>query len=161
MSAGGFTQKIVRKDGTMISKPGYVWTEWETGTRSWVEYLNDEVSSSNIQVGWDEHMQIERFMEQPPVKAKPIPDILKGISRYMLVEYLGDTVIDIGPRHLGEEPKESVMQDYKKFDPTYDYIESSGYRTDYFPTQMQRVLNKDKSYSWKECDIFAQRKIYK
>ena len=42
MSAGGFTQKIVRKDGTMISKPGYVWTEWETGTRSWVEYLNDE-----------------------------------------------------------------------------------------------------------------------
>ena len=160
MAKGGFYKHIVRKDGETVLKPGYVWTPWESGTRSWVEYLNDEISSSNIQVEWDENTQLERFMEQPRAKAKPLPDILKGISRYMLVEYLGDVVIDIGLRHLGEEPKESVIQDYRKFDPDYDYITKSGYRTDYFPTQMKRVKHEDGSYGWEECDVFAPRKIY-
>jgi hypothetical protein len=158
MAMGGFYKHIVRKEGETVLKAGYVWTKWETGTRSWVEYMNDEVSSSNIQIGWDENTQTEQFMEQPAYKAKPLPEILKGISRYMLVEYLGDVVIDIGLRHLGEEPKESVIRDYRKFDPEYDYVD---YRVDYFPTHMKRVQNDDKSYSWEELDIFAQRKIYK
>lgn len=160
MAKGGFSKHIVRKkDGDGIMKPGYVWTKWETGTRTWVEYINDEVSSANVQVSWDEKMQVEIFMEQPPNKAKPLPEILKGISRYMLVEYLGDVVIDIGLRHLVEEPKESTVADYKKFKP--DYVLDSTYRTDYFPTHMQRITNDDGSYSWEELDFFAQRKIYK
>ena len=160
LAAGGFSKEIIRKDGAMICKPGYVWTEWETGTRSWVEYLNDEVSSSNIQVGWDENTQLERFMEQPPAKAKPMPDILKGISRYMLVEYLGDVVIDIGPRHIGEEPKESVIQDYRKFDPNYR-LEFYKDKIGYFLTHVKRIQNEDKTYSWEDLEIFVPRKIYK
>ena len=158
MAHGGFFKKIV-KEGGSVNMSGYVWTQWETGTRTWVEYINDEVSSANVQISWNEQMQVELFKEQPAHEAKPMPDILKGISRYMLIEYLGDVVIDISPRHLGEEPKESVIRDYKKFDPNYT-LEFHQDKIGQFPTHMQRVQNDNGSYSWIELDIFIPRKIY-
>ena len=159
MATGGFWKHEITKENDTMIKPGYVWTKWETGTRTWVEYIDDEISSANIQIGWDENTQLERFAEQPANKAKLLPDILKGISRYMLVEYLGDIVIDISPRHLGEEPKESIIQDYRKFKP--DYSPDPTYKIGYFPTHMKRIQHDNGSYSWEELDIFVQRKIYK
>jgi hypothetical protein len=158
MAEGGFFKKVV-KEGGVIFIPSFMWTPWNTGTRTWVEYVDDEISSANVQVSWDENTQTERYMEQPKHNAHPLPDILKGISRYMLVEYLGDTVIDIGPRHLGEEPKESVIEDYKKFDPDYK-LELYKDKIGQYPTHMKRVQNDNGSYSWEELDIFAPRKIY-
>lgn len=157
MGQGGFSKKTVR-EGAAINKPGYVWTQWETGMRSWVEYVNDEISSALKQVGWDEHMQLERYVEQPRDKAHQLPDILKGISRYMLVEYLGDTVIDIGPRHLIEDAKESIIKDYQKFDPSYT-VEYIGKRGHYAP-HMKRIQHDNGSYSWEELDTFVPRRIY-
>ena len=156
MSAGGFMKKVITKKGTIVCKPGYVWTEWVTKPRSWVEYVNDNISSANIQVEWDERNQTEKFKEQPVREAHPMPNILKGISRYMLVEYLGDTVIDIGPRHLSEEPKLSIIRDYQNYDPSYEAHGKPGY----FPIYMKRVQNEDESYSWEELDVFEPRKIY-
>jgi len=158
MGQGGFTKKVITEEGTMICKPGYVWTEWETGMRSWVEYLNDRVSSALIQVSWNEKIQQERYMELPADKAHPLPEQLQNISRYMLVEYLGNTVIDIGPRHLSEDAKEIVVKDYRKFDPTYE-APTEG-KAGHFAPHMKRIQYKDKSYGWEELDVFVPREIY-
>lgn len=160
MAAGGFAKKIITEEGTIICKPGYVWTEWETGMRSWVEYINERISSAIIQVSWNEKIQQERYMELPADKAHPLPEQLQDISRYMLVEYLGDTVIDIGTRHLREDVKEIVVKDYQKFDPTYE-TPTEGTKSGHFAPYMKRIQYKDKSYGWEELDIFVQRKIYK
>ena len=159
MSAGGFTKKIITKEGTMICKPGYVWTKWETKMRSWVEYVDNKVSSALIQVNWDEKTQQERYMELPADKAHPLPKQLQNISRYMLVEYLGNIVIDIGPRHMNEDAKEIVIEDYKKFDPTYDPITDG--QLGHFAPYMKRIQYNDRSYGWKELEVFVPRKIYK
>jgi len=158
MAHGGFFKKIV-KDGGYVNMSGYMWTQWETGNRTWVEYVDDKVSSANVQVAWDENMQVERFMELPADKANPMPDILKGISRYMLVEYLGNVVIDIGPRHLSEEPKESIIRDYRKYDPMYE-LEFHKDKIGYYPVYMKRIQYENKGYGWEELDVFAPRKIY-
>ena len=158
MSAGGFTKEVVTKAGTRIFKPGYVWTKWETGKRSWVEYVNGNVSSALIQVSWDEKTQQERFVELPANKARPMPDQLQNISRYMLVEYLGDTIIDIGPRHMSEDAKEIIVKDYRNFDPTYE-APTEG-KMGHFAPYMKRVQHKDESYGWEELDMFIPREIY-
>ena len=158
MSAGGFIKKVITKAGTMVCKPGYVWTKWETGKRSWVEYVNGKVSSALIQVSWDEKTLRERYMELPANKAHPLPKQLQNISRYMLVEYLGDTVIDIGPRHMSEDAKESIINDYRNFDPMYE-APTEG-KVGHFAPHMKRIQYKDESYGWEELDIFVPREIY-
>ena len=158
MSVGGHTKKVITEEGTMICKPGYVWTEWETGPRSWVEYINGRVSSALIQVGWNETTQQERYMELPADQAHPLSEQLQNISRYMLVEYLGNTVIDIGLRHLSEDAREIIVKDYQKIDPTYE-APTEG-KLGYFAPHMKRIQHKDRSYSWEELDVFVPRKIY-
>lgn len=157
MGAGGFWKHEVKQEVGTIIKPGYLWTKWETGKRSWVEYINGNVSSALIQVSWDEKTQLERYMELPADKAHPLPEQLQDISRYMLVEYLGNTIIDIGPRHMGEDAKEIVIKDYRKFDPTYEAPQDG--KLGYFAPHMKRVTH-DGSYSWEELDVFIPREIY-
>jgi len=162
MAKGGFWKcKVIRK-GVIpkeATRPGYLWTKWETGPRQWVEYIENEVSSSQIQIAWERTTQMERYMEQSTSQAHPLPNILRGISRYMLVEYLGDVVIDIGTRHMNEEAKESVVRDYQQFDPTYTYS-TEGKEKCYQP-YMKRLQNKDKSYTWEVVDKYIPRRIYK
>lgn len=157
MAKGGFSKETVH-EGKIIWKPGYCWTLWETGMRSWVEYINNRVSSALIQVSWNEQTQRERYMELPADKANPLPEQLQNISRYMLVEYLDDTVIDIGPRHMSEDAREIVVKDYQKFDPTYEApVEGEA---GHFAPHMKRIQYEDKSYGWEELDVFVPRRIY-
>lgn len=159
MSTGGFWKKTITKDGIKIPKPGYVWTVWSDEPRSWCEYVNDKISSAEMQVSWNEATQMETYIEYPVKKCPPIPDELKGISRYMIVERLGDMIIDIGPRHIQSEGRQSIIEDYRNFDP------------DYNPTHVpigfiqytKRLLNRRTgSYSWDDLpDMIQPRKINK
>ena len=158
MAKGGFWKEIVKED-KIIWKPGYCWTPWETGARSWVEYIDGKVSSALKQISWDENTQLERYIECPANKAQPLPDLLQDISRYMLVEYLGDIVIDVGLRHMDEDAKDSVIQDYKKYDPKYN-PQTEGKKGHYAP-HMKRVILDNGSFGWEELDVFIPRKIYK
>ena len=158
MAAGGFWRHTVKKDGECFLKPGYVWTKWERGARSWVEYVNDNISSAQIRVEWDEKTKLEKFAEQPWSQAQSLPDQLRNISRYLMVERLGDVIIDISPRHLGEEPKSSVINDYKNYEPSYVPPCEGAVGT--MPLYMKQRTNEDGSYSWEETDVFINRKIY-
>jgi len=160
MAEGGFFKKVVKEGGVTLV-PSFMWTPWNTGMRSWVEYIDDEISSALIQTNWDENTQTERYMEQLKHNAHPLPDILNGISRYMFVEYLGDTIIDIVPRHMEEDARDFVINVYKKFDPSYKLDDNVWRNSGHYNQLMQRVQGKDGSYSWLEIDVFTPRKIYK
>lgn len=158
MAEGGFWKRVITKTNTIIIKPGYIWTKWETGPRSWVEYVNDKISSAQIAINFNEKTGIETYMELPAKQAQPIPQQLMNISRYMLVEYLGDVVIDIGPRHMYEETKQSIVNDYRNFDSSYNPPNSSTFA---FQPYMKRVQDKvTKAYTWIEVEKWIPRKIY-
>ena len=156
MGQGGFWKHRVFKDNDRVNRPGYCWTPWSDEPRAWVEYVDGKVSSALRQISWDEGSQRERYIEWPADKAHPLPKQLKNISRYMLVEYLGDMIIDIGPRHMSEDAKLSVVADYKKFDPTYD-VEAN----DTYAPHMKRITLDNGGYGWEELEIFVPRVIYK
>jgi hypothetical protein len=148
MADGGF-RKMTVKDGHIIyDLPGYCWTPWDNGKRMWSEYINDVCTGAQQTYSFNEKTGVETFIEVHPTKRMKMPEQLKGISRYMLIETIGDTVIDIGARHMSEDARQSTIDDYKKnVDPFWevpDHIE-------FGISEMLRVYNpKTKMYSYKE-----------
>lgn len=125
MALGGFFkyEVFVMKGGmcnnSITDKPGYVWTPWDDGLRMWSEFINDKCVAAQRTSSFDDETGIETFEEVPPNELIKMPEQLKNISRYMLIETIGDTIIDIGPRHMPEEVRQSTIDDYKQFDPSW------------------------------------------
>ncbi len=117
MGGGGFRKRVIDADRGILHSPhGYCWTPWTDALREWRLYIDDECVQTQVTfkiVDGTEHMEINE-------DHKPLPEQLKDISRYMMVEWLGDTIIDVGPRHMVEEMSESVVDDYRGIDPEYE-----------------------------------------
>lgn len=149
MAKGGF-RKVVLDTPAYIQEPvGYVVTPWNSGPRSWHQYVNDVWHNGHVQVTQDGEISwYEEVMDGPP-----LPEALRGISRYMLVERLGDEVIDVGPRHMVEQYRNSVVEDYRQFDPAYqvpDWCEY-GFRP------ILRTFEKDGWFHHEEVEGYNDR----
>jgi len=116
MARGGFRRVELESPGFIQEPAGYVVTRWNDGQRSWHQYVNDVWN--NGQCLAEKVDGIERYEET--TEGPPLPEALKGISRYLLVERLGDEIIDVGPRHMLEEIRKDVLADYRQFNPDYE-----------------------------------------
>lgn len=101
------------------NEAGWFWCERFPGVPTWDEYVND-VCVSSSDATWDEATKTVTFEEVAKADRPPLPDIFKGISRYMMVERVGDKIVEVSPRHCPESARQSVIDDYKQFDPNYD-----------------------------------------
>ncbi len=163
MASGGFWKCILNKNKILIpknmNKPGYFWSPWENGARRIFEYVENRLVAAQIAISFDEKTNIEHYRELPPNKAPALPEQLQGISRYMRVEYLGNIIIDIGVRHQYEESLQSVIQDYRKFDPNYTPPEDVVFG---FQPFMKRIQDsRTGGYRWESITTTIQRKIYR
>jgi len=144
---GGFRKITLDKEDFIQGSPGYCVTPWLSGWRHWHMFVDDVCwySQRTVQiVGEIEHMEeLEPCMQ--------LPHALQGISRYMIVETLGDTIIDVGPRHMTEEAHDEVVKDYQQFDPNYEAPEwctwhfGNTFRT-YWNEDMQAYTHEEIAY---------------
>lgn len=75
---------------------GYFWCEWFKGWQGWTDFTND--------ISVFEHGAFElndRLILKFPgvITYKELPEVFKGISKYMLVEHIGGHIIEVAPRH--------------------------------------------------------------
>ena len=124
MANSGF-YKITVEDGHFITEQaGFCWTPWNDGKRVWSEFMNDVNIASQQTDKFDPKTGLETFIEIHPSNRMKMPEQLKDISRYMLIETIGDMIIDIGPRHMPEDAKASVVADYKRHNPSWEPSEA-------------------------------------
>lgn len=149
MARGGY-KKLVITEPTWIQDPaGYVITKWNDGPRSWHLYVNDVWHNGHVQVATEGEITWYKETQVGP----PLPDPLKGISRYWLIERLGDEVIDVGPRHQVEQYRNSVVEDYRQFDPGYTV---PGW-CEYGFRPILRTFEKDGWYHHEEVEGYNDR----
>lgn len=152
MARGGFKKIVIEAARGIVHDPcGYCWTPWQDDFRRYTLFINDEffARSGTVEIIGD----IE--VSKPLDERMELPKQLRGISRYMLVETLGDTIIDVGPRHMSEEMHEEVISDYRKTDPSYEPENKSiG-----FQPRMRRVY-MPKFGGWRLESIEASRQTW-
>lgn len=100
-------------------KPGYFWCEWFEGWHGWTSFTDDEP----IYECGGRYANNEMILQHKTPISLELPDQLKGISKYMLVEHIGGNIIEISPRH------EEMVHN------TIDTL-LSGNRSNYVPTKM-------------------------
>jgi len=145
MARGGFRRVILDQPGFIQEPVGHVITRWTDAMRSWHLYVNDVPFSSQTTITFDG--TLETMIEHSPTF--PLPECLRDISRYMLVETLGDMVIDVGPRHMVEEMKKPIVEDYRKFVPEYEPPEYGKWG---FQPHMKRLWS-DELQAWTHEEI--------
>jgi len=116
MGSGGFRRIVLTKEDFIQEPPGYCVTPWTNEYREWHMFVNDECWYSQKTVDYSNG--IETMVECEP--CMELPQRLRGISRYMIVERLGELIIDVSPRHMVEEMKQEVIDDYRRFDSSYE-----------------------------------------
>jgi len=122
MGAGGFF-KIEHPGGRIRPRPGYFATPWVEGEQTWTYYLNDSpLRQTRGSLGQDNRMLVEDVTTGLP----PMPPELLGISRYMMIERIGSTIIEVSPRHFSGEARQEVIDDYKGINPNWDELDESG-----------------------------------
>lgn len=116
MASGGFRRIVLTKPDFIQEPPGYCVTPWTNDYRQWHMFVDDDCWYSQRTIGITNSVEL---MEEYPA-CGVMPDRLKGISRYMMIEQLGDRIIDVSPRHMVEEMKADVIDDYReRVDPDY------------------------------------------
>lgn len=126
MGKGGFyVQDVTVSDlERYIREPaGYFWCEFFEGTKNWTHYINDVplyTTRSNIV---DDILVGGARVDSGP----DLPDFLKGISRYMMVEHIGDDnkIVEVSPRAMASNGSARIIIDYRTFDADYmpDHVE--------------------------------------
>jgi len=112
----------IDKDQTPNANPGYFWVEEFTGHHNWTSYINDVPMYGTV--GIRNGNDIKFTDDTNLTESIPLPDIFKGISRYMMLEHIGGNVIEISPRHTSGYARQETVDDYLIIDPNYDpYIE--------------------------------------
>lgn len=135
-AGGGFRKHTVTGRRGILHKPhGYCWTPWTDAFRAWRLYLNDEP------IYVEETVRIVNDVEYmvPEGEATALPDALRGISRYLLVETLGDIIIDVGPRHLADQMCDDIIADYRTLVPDYQPPSEGTYG---FRPNLRRVFDE-------------------
>jgi hypothetical protein len=114
-ASGGFRRVVLTKPDFIREPYGHCVTPWTNDYREWHAFVDDECWYSQKTV--DLTNEVETMVECEPCMV--LPESLRGISRYLLVERLGDRIIDVGPRHDLYEMRQEVIADYWQFDPDY------------------------------------------
>jgi len=136
---GGFRKVVMEKEGYIWEPVGHCYTPWNDGPRGFHEYVNDELWHSQLTTYVDD----DGWETSTPQKTGPeLPEPLCGISRYMLVETLGDMVIDVSPRHLIDEQHQDVIDDYQQFC-SHKYEQDCSLLSDAAGISMRAVWNTD------------------
>lgn len=107
--------------------PGYFWCEWFDGDHIWIQYIDDVpvIYSENPVTNNVMATSVVRNADGAEVTAPPLPDMLKGISKYMMVEALGDKIIEVSPRFMTSNARQWVIDHYKAIDPSYAPVDGT------------------------------------
>lgn len=116
MAKGGFRRVVLDEPGYIHEPVGHCWTLWSDEPRSYNVFIDDVCFKRQVLDYKDGNMEYFREVEPDML----LPDPLRGISRYMMVETLGNMVIDVGPRHMVDEMWPEVVEDYRQFVPDYE-----------------------------------------
>lgn len=116
MASGGFRRVTLSQPNFIQAPVGHCVTPWTNDYRQWHQFVDDDCWYSQKTI--DLTNEVETMVECEPCMA--MPDLFRGISRYMIIETLGDRIIDVSPRHMVEEMKPEVIDDYReRVDPDY------------------------------------------
>lgn len=115
---GGFYKHVADAWDTfrVPNHPGYFWCEWFDGPMKYTEYIND-VPTSTIEgnqvsdTRWDVKYTSNHII---------IPEFVKDKSRYLLLEAIGDKVIEVSFRHMPGAARQETIDDYRTIDPNYE-----------------------------------------
>lgn len=143
---GGFKRVILRKPDFIQRPAGYCVTPWADDFRHWYSFVEDACwySQETYKIEGD----IEHMRETDDKIS--LPDCLCGISMYLLVETLGDMIIDVGPRHdLTEVRAEIVEYHQQRHDADY---EVPSYCTYGFGDKYRRYWDEDLQ-GWRHEEI--------
>lgn len=122
MGGGGFF-KVDHPGGRIRNRPGYFATPWVDGVQSWTYYLLDVPQRQTIgTLQGDGRMTVQNRSAGLPA----MPVVLQGISRYMQIERIGDTIIEVSPRHAMVEARPNIIADYKAQNPNWDETDING-----------------------------------
>jgi len=148
MGTGGFFK--VHTDNWM-QEPGYFWCEWFNGPHHWVQYINDVAKSYSTGVmNNTDRLECE---ESPVAQAPAIHPVLQNFSRYMLVEFIGDKIIEAAPRFMVGNAQHRFVADYRSINPRYKPEDDVTIK--YGMTNMKRVpitINGHDGYTWGDSD---------
>ncbi len=97
---GGFFKFEVKlRDNILVQPPyrsGYFWCEWFDGRHAWTDFTNDVVV---FESGGPEVDGVLHIKYGLPPRFTELPLFLQNMSKHMLVEHIGDKIIEVAPRH--------------------------------------------------------------
>ena len=128
--------------------PGFFWCEWFEGSNRFTEYTND-VPVYTIETAQTDSLPLRRdFVES--TNHIPIPEFAKGLSRHLLVETIGDKIVEISFRHMGTTARQASIDDYRTIDPNYNPTDIElGINTYWVRLQAPPYLVR--GYYWKDA----------
>lgn len=119
-ATGGFYKITIDAIKPHINEPhGYFWCEWFDGDHMWTQYINDvpaHASRNRVDPTTNVLSSVSFDLVNDAIV---MPDFLKGISRYMLIEAIGDNIIECSPRGMTLNARQELIDDYATIDPTY------------------------------------------
>lgn len=78
--------------------PGWFWCEWFTGYHEWVDYTDDEPVRWSGGLHKGRRWVLEDMRDGGPRNPR-LPGPLRGLSKHLLVEWIGGKIIEVAPRH--------------------------------------------------------------
>ncbi len=122
-NAGGGFFKVAHPGGRVRNRPGYFWTPWVDGPHTWTFYLLDIPQwAALVTLQDDDRATVEELL----VGLHPVPTQLLGISRYLGIERIGNTLIEVSPRHAHQEGRQNIIDDYAIQNPNWDKLDLDG-----------------------------------
>jgi len=118
--SGGFLKFHAKQTQTGIDQPeyraGYFWCEWFTGWHAWTNFVNDEPV---YECGGRLHNNEIIMQYKSNITFEELPESLRGISKYMVLEHIEGSVIEISPRQMTIEynytPTKMVQETSEEF----------------------------------------------
>jgi len=98
-SMGG-TLKVIA-DGTPESLPylpGYFWVTWFNGEHRWTDYTDDVPVYECY--GTVSGRRLDYDYRTTGFGAPALPPFLQGLSKHLVVESIGNKIIEVAPRHM-------------------------------------------------------------
>ncbi len=98
------------------NRPGYFWCEWFNGPRTYTEFINDvpvySIGATTSGTGVNKWRETSKHII--------MPDFVKNISRYILLESVGNKIIEVSLRLMGANARLEPIIDYRTIDPSYN-----------------------------------------
>ena len=82
-------------NNTPAAPGGYFWCEWFDGPNIGVDY-RDDIPIQAFGADPDENGDFQSYEARP--ERTELPDMLKGIAKYLMVEFIGDKIVEVSLR---------------------------------------------------------------